>query len=745
MSNSNYIRLQDLVIDTFNLDAPVEIEKGALLLASTSKTVLLQLRLNVLDNVNEISSTSLNIYGFTDSGEPVEGFSPFITNFSDVYLQGKKTFGDRTPIIVDPRIRKVKVEIDKVVFRSGNVWRHPEGYFTPPTQKPVSSIKGELQPQFERETRRLSETEKQNFKYIPQEFDVYWSCTCGRPNTNDSETCVRCGLSKSEVFNLTEEALQQSLDVYDEQLRLKAENERKQEEEKARLLEVKRARMKKKLPYVLAAVLLVLLAVLFRTYAMPAIRYSQASKHLTNKDYDYAIYIYDSLGDYRDSKTMVFESNYQKANDFLSEKKYDDAIKTFSYIREYRDSGTLMLEAKYQKALNFLENNEYGAAIVIISELGDYKTSQELSKEANYQKAIDLLSSKQFDESILLFSELNNYKDSAEKVVEARYQKACVLLANKDFDEAITVFTEVKEFLDSKELIKESKYQKGVGLFEKGDYSNAYNTLEPISDYKDTNSFVLESLYILGNQDFTAKRYEQAKERFFQLQDYKDSRNLYEEASYLLAQILVRDSKFLQAMDLFRQLGDYKDSQSLYNEASYLLAQKHIKDGAYIQAKALFEKLGHYKDSELFTKYVAAVSDYLAGKFTEAKQAFSSMGDFQDSKSYLEKTKVLIGIQGTWGYSGEGDYIGGGNSNMYFVFIGWRMFEIDAGNNVHEHERIIPDQVTASSMTINRLTYTLSSNSLIIVGFYDRTGADQPCYKISNTTNNAKILELLKK
>ena len=72
MSNSNYLRLQELVIGTFNLDAPVEIEKGALLLESTTKMVLLQLRLNVIENINEISSTSLNIYGFTDAGEPIK-------------------------------------------------------------------------------------------------------------------------------------------------------------------------------------------------------------------------------------------------------------------------------------------------------------------------------------------------------------------------------------------------------------------------------------------------------------------------------------------------------------------------------------------------------------------------------------------------------------------------------------------------------------------------------------------------
>lgn len=717
MSTSNYIRLQELVIDTFNLDAPVEIEKGALLLEATSKTVLLQLRLNALDNVNEISSTSVNIYGFTDSGEPVEGFSPFTYTFSDIYLQRMKAFGDRTPIIVDPRIRKVKVEIDKVVFRRGNVWRNPEEYFTPPTQKHMSSIKAGLLPQFGRETWRLSETEKHNFKYIPQQFDEYWLCTCGRPNRKEYEICSRCGLHREKIFQVTDENyLRSNLQKFNEETRI-VEEKRLRAEAESKALAAKRKRQ-------LTVVLMALFAIgsllsLFFYVIQPAIKYNQAKALLSIKDFDDAISAFTLLEDYKDSSEMVKESTYQKAVDFLANKKFDNSISIFSSLGEYKDSADLIKESNYQKAVDYLTNEKFDEAISIFSSLSDYEDSAEMVKESNYQKAVSLLNAGEFDNSISSFTNLGDYKDSSDKVLESKYQKASWLLSEQNYDQAISVFTEVKEYLDSKELINEAKYQKGVELFEKGAYSKAYDTLKPISDYKDTSSFVQESLYILGNQDFAAKSYEQAKEKFFQLQDYKDSRNLYE-------------------------------------EANYLLAQKYLKDSAYNQAKALFEELGDYKDSELFLaqavkgvdleqKYEAAISDYLAGKFTEAKQAFSSLGDFRDSKSYLEKTKVLIGIQGTWGYNGEGDYIGGGNSNMYFVFVGWRVFEIDAGNNVHEHERIIPDQVTASSITINTLTYTLSSNSLVIVGFYDRTGADQPCYKISNTTNNAKILELLKK
>ena len=52
MSNNRYVRLQDLIFDSYVFDSPVEIEKGALLLDSETKAVLLQLRLNILGTNN---------------------------------------------------------------------------------------------------------------------------------------------------------------------------------------------------------------------------------------------------------------------------------------------------------------------------------------------------------------------------------------------------------------------------------------------------------------------------------------------------------------------------------------------------------------------------------------------------------------------------------------------------------------------------------------------------------------------
>lgn len=260
MTDHRYFRLQNVEVTEYVLDAPVEIEKGALLLEATSKTVILQLRLFILDRLDQVSSVSLNIYGYSDTNEPIENFSPHIYTYMDVYLEKKKSFGDKTPIILDPRIRKVKVEIDRIVFLNGKVWKDSEGYLTYPSQKPVSSIGKDLLPQFERETSKLQKSAKQNFQYIPQQFDNYWQCTCGRPNTNSMEVCKRCDLTKKFIFQATSvDYLAFMLRKHTENSRLLDENRLNKEAEREAIL----AKRTKQIRVVKKAIFILLFVVVF--------------------------------------------------------------------------------------------------------------------------------------------------------------------------------------------------------------------------------------------------------------------------------------------------------------------------------------------------------------------------------------------------------------------------------------------------------------------------------------------------
>ncbi len=534
MSNSKYIRLQELVIDTFNLDAPVEIEKGALLLESASKTVLLQLRLNVLDNVNEISSISVNVYGFTDSGEEVEGFSSFVYNYSDVYLQGSKTFGDKTPIILDSKIRRVTAAIEKVVYRNGDVWRNTGADIQKAAQKSIKSIDTVLLPQYEREISNLPEADKQKFLYIPQQFDDYWLCTCGTGNKNTYSTCRRCGLKSQMVFAVTNtDHLQKNLDKYIEDTRIAeelridkvriAEERRLKAEAERKIIAAKRGRQLKAImiPLLVACSLLAL----FFFVIQPAIKYSKATDLLENKYFDSAISAFTALGDYKDSADMVKESTYQKGIDLLANKRFDDSIAIFAPLEDYRDSPTMINEGYYQKATELLENGEYDDAFILFSSLEGYRDSSLMAQEATYQKANELLENENFEEARKIFSSIPTYKDSSTLSLEANFQIATGLLAQEEFESARTLFVELGDYGSSSEMLKEIDYQLAKKLILENRFEEAVSALQKINDYKDANELYQGANYQIALNMFTEGQYSESLKLFTDLGDYEESKN----------------------------------------------------------------------------------------------------------------------------------------------------------------------------------------------------------------------------
>lgn len=245
MTNSRYVRLRELAFDSFVLDCPVEIEKGALLLDTQNKGVLLQLRLNILEaKCSEISSVTIKIECFDDANVEIPEIKPFDYIFRDINLLSSKHFGDKTPISLNPNVRKVNVGLNKVTFVDGHKWEYPDEELIRPKQQPITSLRSDLLDHLKREINILPQNSRERFIYLPRQLEKYWLCTCGRPNKNDAMECCRCGKPKKWVFeNMKEENIQKNLDIYKEKVRLEQERVRI-EKEQVRILDKEKARQK---------------------------------------------------------------------------------------------------------------------------------------------------------------------------------------------------------------------------------------------------------------------------------------------------------------------------------------------------------------------------------------------------------------------------------------------------------------------------------------------------------------------
>lgn len=621
MDIERYIRLQTLEINTYILDAPVEIDKGALLLDTKTKTVILQLRFNILDHVNKISSVKISIKSKDDEGNYIEGFNPFKYSYSNVDLMNNKSFGDKIPIVLDPSIRKVDVEIEKVVLKNGNVWQNSGAEITPPKQAGLFRLPRELFQQFERDIDgQILVDDKKGFIYIPQEFEEYWLCTCGRPNTNNALKCCKCGNIKKIVFEITnEENLKKNLETHLELIRQREEKQKRIEEEKRKIEEEKRrieedrrillAKRNKKI-WTIRIILLLIGVVLYLSifHLYPYLKYIRASNLLTNKDYESAILQFQDLGDYKNSKQMINEVNYQKAIDLVYSQKYDDSIAIFTNLGDYKDSKEFITATKFQKAVDLLAQKKYDDSIAIFSSLGNDEKYTEYIKEAKYQKAQDFLSSSKYDETIQTLLDLADYKNSKELLRETKYQKANKLFSEKIYTEAYEYFADIGNYRDAENLLKETKYLLAMQNITGSKYDEAIKLLNDLSGYKDSDIQLTETKYLLAMQNIEGSKYDEAMKLLKDLVGYKDSDSLLTETKYLFALQNIKGSKFNEAIKLLKDLGGYKDSRDLLFESNYQYAKQLYETNIFNKSLSIFNELGNYMDTGIYQQKISLIA-----------------------------------------------------------------------------------------------------------------------------------------
>ncbi len=147
---------------------------------------------------------------------------------------------------------------------------------------------------------------------------------------------------------------------------------------------------------------------------VPMVKYTKAMALFNNKDYGNSSKSFSEMGDYRDSKQMVLESDYNYANQLVGEKEYERAISILSHIENYKDSQEIKREANYLFARLKIDTKDYKAAISILKNLNQYKDSSGLLTSATYHQAVQYYESGDFSTSKQLFQSVKDYEDTAD-------------------------------------------------------------------------------------------------------------------------------------------------------------------------------------------------------------------------------------------------------------------------------------------------------------------------------------------
>lgn len=459
MSNHRYTLLQEIDTSRYDLTCPIEIETGALLFDSKTNKVLLQLRLNILGiDEHQYLKANLLIDCFDEVGDHLPGFNPYHHAFTRINAIGVLSFENEMPIILDPKVRRVEIAVEKVVYVDGREW-FPSGEIVAPLeQKKINTLNLEMRDQVNRDISfYLPDENRDRIIYIPMQQDHYWLCSCGRPNWNSEVICCRCGLSRKWVFrNLSETGIQLNLERHKETL--------KEIQDEGRLIKKRRIIRKKKWNYQLQRVFLALISLglfltIFITFGNPYIQYAHANNLLKDAAYDEAIAIYETLGDFKNSSEMIKEANYQKAFNSLTNRKFDEALALFTEINDYRNSNEMISEVKYQKASDLLAKKKYDESALLFIGLKNYRNSKELANEAYYQKAKKLLEQNEFEAATIALNLTHDYKDSKKLYNKAYFLWGMQLMGRNEWNAARNALSKVDKdmYPEASELIEDAQ------------------------------------------------------------------------------------------------------------------------------------------------------------------------------------------------------------------------------------------------------------------------------------------------
>lgn len=267
------------------------------------------------------------------SGKKLESIKAH--KFSELYRNRGQVFGEGEPVLLpDKNTRSIEVTVKKVIFIDDvtiEAKPHAKNIGVPVQQRLVDFFEDEeYAEQFNRQTNLGAE-------FVPLDLGEIWLCSCGAVNRKDESECHKCMLNLKKLENLLNKSkLEEGLNEYREEQVMLAKKAR----EEKRLKDLK-AKKKRKLIKVLvpAAVLILVVVVVWATVIVPSNKYNEAWNMYYDGSMEEATDEFFELGNYKDSQrvyTWLNEKRLLLRYGLISE--YSDEF-GFDDIRKLRNEG----------------------------------------------------------------------------------------------------------------------------------------------------------------------------------------------------------------------------------------------------------------------------------------------------------------------------------------------------------------------------------------------------------------------
>lgn len=214
----------------------------------------------------------------------------------------------------------------------------------------------------------------------------------------------------------------------------------------------------KKIIIIISIVIVLGVAAFFalKLFILPSVNYNKANSKMEEHDYKSAVSIYESLGEFKDSKTKLDSAYFEYGKDLIKKEEYEEAINSFKKTTNKEKDKFII----YATALNNIKKGEYETGIKSLKEMEDFEDAKESVKKGYYLQGENYLKDKKYDSAVKSFTEADDYKDAKDKINNAL-------------------------FLNAEEAYKDGNLAVAKANFQKVDKDYEYNNVK-VSDRLDT-------------------------------------------------------------------------------------------------------------------------------------------------------------------------------------------------------------------------------------------------------------------
>ena len=159
-------------------------------------------------------------------------------------------------------------------------------------------------------------------------------------------------------------------------------------------------------------------------WGLPAWNYYQASTLLADGEYEAARAAFVKLNGYRDSETLVLESDYRIAGGWPTKTRWMKWRCCTHRWESIRTAWTGRCKLNTKSHHNTFSSGDYTLAAELFGEISAYQDSEDMRQESLYQQAAGLLDSGKPDEARLIFEDLGDYRDADARVVDVIIRSA---------------------------------------------------------------------------------------------------------------------------------------------------------------------------------------------------------------------------------------------------------------------------------------------------------------------------------